>query len=83
MHESWANFFPYFAGAFKLIILAIGAFLAIKWHFDEERRVRQAEGMVFDNNPSLMKKLVMKLSIPFFLSLLILIVIYLTDRLLY
>ncbi|WP_341661767.1 hypothetical protein [Vibrio sp.] len=83
MNDSWANFFPYFAGAFKLIILAIGAFLAIKWHFDEERRVRQAEGMVFDNNPSLVKKLVMKLSIPFFLSLSILVVIYLTDRLLY
>ncbi|WP_114784153.1 hypothetical protein [Vibrio tetraodonis] len=83
MNESWANFFPYFAGAFKLIILGIGAFLAIKWHFDEEIRVRQAEGMVFDNNPSLMKKLAMKLSIPFFLSFLILVVIYLTDRLLY
>ena len=82
MNDSWANFFPYFAGAFKLIILGIGAFLAIKWHFDEERRVRQAEGVVFDK-PSLMKKLAMRLTLPFFLSFLVILVIYLTDRVLY
>lgn len=56
MNASWANFFPYFAGAFKLIVLAIGGYLAIKWHFDEDKRLREQEGEVF-NTLSLKKKL--------------------------
>ncbi|MDW6002435.1 hypothetical protein [Vibrio mangrovi] len=78
MNGSWANFFPYFAGAFKIIVLGIGAYLAIKWHFDEERRVREAEGVVFDK-PSAMKKLAMILAFPVFLVILILLVIYATN----
>ncbi|KDM91338.1 hypothetical protein [Photobacterium galatheae] len=78
MNGSWANFFPYFAGAFKLIVLGIGAYLAIKWHFDEERRVREAEGVVFDK-PSFMKKLVMRLALPVLLILLVFLVIYATN----
>ncbi|HHX8352536.1 hypothetical protein R7P67_07545 [Vibrio sp. Vb0937] len=82
MNDSWANFFPYFAGAFKLIVLGIGAYLAIKWHFDEERRVREAKGVVFDN-PSLMKKFAKTLTLPFLLCLLVLLVIYATNWFLY
>ncbi|EGR0195587.1 hypothetical protein FRN31_01635 [Vibrio alginolyticus] len=77
MNDSWANFFPYLAGAFKLIVLGIG-----KWHFDEERRVREAEGVVFDN-PSLMKKFAKTLTLPFLLCLLVLLVIYATNWFLY
>ncbi|NAW87121.1 hypothetical protein [Photobacterium halotolerans] len=82
MNGSWANVFPYLAGAFKLIILGIGAYFAIKWHFDEEKRVRKAEGVVFDN-PSFMKKLAMMLAIPVLLILLVLLVIYATNWYLY
>lgn len=78
MNGSWANFFPYFAGAFKLIVLGIGAYFAIKWHFDEERRVREAEGVVFDK-PSFMKKLAMMLALAVLLVLLALLVIYATN----
>lgn len=78
MNSSWANFFPYFAGAFKLIVLGIGAYFSIKWHFDEERRVREAEGVVFDS-PSFMKKLVMMLVLVILLALLTFLVIYATS----
>ncbi|ABE51003.1 MULTISPECIES: hypothetical protein [Methylobacillus] len=79
MNGSWANSFPYFAGAFKLIVLGIGAYFSIKWHFDEERRVREAEGVVF-NKLSFMKKLAMILVLAVLLVLLALLVIYATDR---
>lgn len=79
MNGSWANSFPYFAGAFKLIVLGIGAFFAIKWHFDEERRVREAAGVVFDK-PGFMKKLAIILALAVLLVFLALLVIYATDR---
>lgn len=72
------NIFPYFAGAFKLIVLGIGAYFAIKWHFDEDRRVREKEGVVF-NEPSFMKKLTMMLALSVLPVLLILLVIYATN----
>ncbi|MBD0786324.1 hypothetical protein HUO09_08195 [Vibrio sp. Y2-5] len=75
MNSSWANFFPYFAGAFKLIVLGIGGYLAIKWHFDEEARVREEEGVVFDRS-GYMKKMAMILV---FLVTLVILVIYATN----
>lgn len=78
MNSGWANFFPYFAGALKIIVTAIGAYFAIKWHFDEDRRVREAEGEVFDK-PSALKKLAMMLAIPVLLTLLIILVVYATN----
>ena len=81
MNASWANFFPYFAGAFKLIVLAIGGYLAIKWHFDEDRRLREQEGEVF-NTLSLKKKLVTALVITIVVTCLITLVVYATDWLL-
>ncbi|KQH87197.1 hypothetical protein [Vibrio furnissii] len=78
MNGSWANFFPYFAGAFKLIVLGIGAYLAIKWHFDEDRRVKEAAGVVFDE-PSAMKKWASMLAIPTLLTLLVIVVVYATN----
>lgn len=82
MNASWANFFPYFAGAFKLIVLAIGGYLAIKWHFDEDKRLREQEGEVF-NTLSLKKKLVTALVITIVVTCLITLVVYTTDWLLY
>ncbi len=82
MNASWANFFPYFAGAFKLIVLAIGGYLAIKWHFDEDKRLREQEGEVF-NTLSLKKKLVTALVITIVVTSLITLVVYATDWLLY
>lgn len=72
------NIFPYFAGAFKLIVLGIGAYFAIKWHFDEDRRVKEAEGVVFEKlNP--IKKWAMILLLPILFVLLVLLVIYATN----
>lgn len=82
MNASWANFFPYFAGAFKLIVLAIGGYLAIKWHFDEDKRLREQEGEIF-NTLSLKKKLVTALVITIVVTCLITLVVYATDWLLY
>jgi hypothetical protein len=39
---SWANFFPLVFFPFKIIVLGIGMFFAIKWHHDEAKR-RAAE----------------------------------------
>ncbi|UYI50034.1 hypothetical protein OFO16_18735 [Vibrio natriegens] len=75
MNASWTNFFPYFAGAFKLVVLGIGGYLAIKWHFDEEARLREDEGVVFDRS-NYMKKMVMIL---IFLVTLVILVIYATN----
>ncbi|MCY9829079.1 hypothetical protein [Vibrio chagasii] len=82
MNASWANFFPYFAGAFKLIVLAIGGYLAVKWHFDEDKRLREQEGEIF-NTLSLKKKLVTALVITIVVTCLITLVVYATDWLLY
>ncbi|QMV15784.1 hypothetical protein [Vibrio spartinae] len=82
MNSGWANFFPYFAGALKLIVLGIGAYLAIKWHFDEDKRVKEAAGEVFDK-PSAMKKVAMILAFPVLLTLLIILVVYATNWVLY
>lgn len=81
MNGNWANLFPYLAGAFKLIVLGIGAYFAIKWHFDEDRRVKEEAGVVFDK-PTAIKKWAMILAIPVFLIVLIFIAIYSTNWLL-
>ncbi|OEE41876.1 hypothetical protein ACODG7_13930 [Vibrio anguillarum] len=75
MNSSWADFFPYFAGALKIIVTSIGAYFAIKWHFDEEARVREKEGVVFDRS-SYMKKMAMILVT---LVILVILVIYATN----
>ena len=78
MNGSWANFFPYFAGAFKLIVFVVGAYFAIKWHFDEERRVREAEGVVFAKQ-SATKKLLKMLALPVLLTVLVVLTVYATN----
>lgn len=82
MDGNWANLFPYLAGAFKLIVLGIGAFLAIKWHFDEDRRVREAKGEILDK-PTFKKKLAIMIAFPVLMILLIVVVVYLTNKILY
>ena len=37
----WSNFVPIFLMAIKLIVLAVCGFFAVKWHFDEEKRVKK------------------------------------------
>lgn len=76
--DSWADVFPYFAGALKLVVLAIGAYFAIKWHFDEDRRVKEKAGIVFDK-PTAIKKLAMMLTIPVLLTLAVIVTIYATN----
>ncbi|BEI24783.1 hypothetical protein KW517_14920 [Vibrio fluvialis] len=75
MNGSWSNFFPYFAGALKIVVLGIGGYLAIKWHFDEEARVREEKCVAFDRS-SYMKKMVMILA---FLVTVVVLVIYATN----
>ncbi|MCY9843886.1 hypothetical protein [Vibrio caribbeanicus] len=48
MMENWADFFPYFAMGFKLIVLGIAAFFAIKWHVDQDRLAKEKK----NNTPS-------------------------------
>ncbi|MBY8248513.1 hypothetical protein KW542_09120 [Vibrio fluvialis] len=55
--------------------LGIGGYLAIKWHFDEEARVREEKGVAFDRS-SYMKKMVMILA---FLVTVVVLVIYATN----
>ncbi|CCO47227.1 conserved hypothetical protein [Vibrio nigripulchritudo SOn1] len=37
----WTDFFPYVAMAFKVIVLLIGGYFAIKWHFDQDRKLKK------------------------------------------
>ncbi|MEM1236456.1 MAG: hypothetical protein AAGI10_05745 [Pseudomonadota bacterium] len=40
----WSDLFPLVFFPFKIIVLGIGAYFAIKWHYDEDNRKRkQAE----------------------------------------
>lgn len=80
--SSWADSFPYFAGAFKLIVMIIGGYFAIKWHFDEERRVREAQGEVFDK-VGFAKKVAVIIFGLFILTLVVTVSVYATNWLLY
>jgi len=37
----WSNFVPIFLMAIKLLVLGVCGFFAIKWHFDEEKRMKK------------------------------------------
>ncbi|MDA0149006.1 hypothetical protein [Vibrio sp. LaRot3] len=37
----WTDFFPYVAMAIKVIALAIAGYYAIKWHFDQDKKLKQ------------------------------------------
>ncbi len=82
MGSNWANFFPYFAGALKLIVLGIGGYFAVKWHFDEEKRVREKEGAIFEK-PSLTRKVSTIVALTILLTSLVWGVVYLTNWVLY
>ena len=41
--DHWSNIFPLIFLPVKFIVLGIGAYFAIKWHFDEEKRVKARE----------------------------------------
>ncbi|MDC0609812.1 hypothetical protein OAP63_03705 [Vibrio sp.] len=75
MGNSWSDIFPWAAGAFKLIILGIGGYLAIRWHFDEEARVREEEGVAFDRAKNIRKMVILLVM----LLLLIALTVYLTN----
>lgn len=44
--SDWVNLFPYIFFPFKVIVLAIGMYYAIKWHYDQDKlkKQREAEG---------------------------------------
>ncbi|MBU2958917.1 hypothetical protein Q4511_13755 [Paracoccus sp. 1_MG-2023] len=39
--EHWSDFFPLIFLPFKLIVLGIGMFFAIKWHVDRDNQERE------------------------------------------
>lgn len=39
----WTDFFPYIAMAFKVLVLCVGGFFAIKWHFDKDKELKEKE----------------------------------------
>jgi hypothetical protein len=39
--DHWTNFVPYFLMAIKLIALAVAGFFAIKWHFDQDKKLKE------------------------------------------
>ena len=40
--EHWADLFPLIFLPFKIIVLGIGMFFAIKWHVDKDNAQRKA-----------------------------------------
>lgn len=42
MELSWVDFFPIVFLPFKLIVLGVGMYFAIKWHYDQDKK-QQAE----------------------------------------
>lgn len=82
MYSSWADWFPYFAGIFTLVVFGIGGYYAIQWHFDEERRVREAEGIVLAE-PSTAKKMMVVVASLIALTILTVVLVYATNWLLY
>ncbi len=41
--DHWSNFVPIVFMICKLLVLGIFGFFAVKWHFDEEKRVKARE----------------------------------------
>lgn len=41
---SWAELFPYVFFPFKIIVLGIGMFYAIKWHHDQAKKDKETTG---------------------------------------
>lgn len=39
--DHWSDLFPLIFFPFKIIVLGIGMFFAIKWHYDEDNRKRK------------------------------------------
>lgn len=41
--SDWVNWFPYVFFPLKVIVLCIGMYYAIKWHYDQGKIKREAE----------------------------------------
>lgn len=41
--EHWSNFFPYVFLAFKVLVVVVCGYFAIKWHFDQEKKINEAK----------------------------------------
>ncbi|MFD2179641.1 hypothetical protein [Veronia pacifica] len=41
--NSWLDFFPWIAMAIKLIALGVAGYFAIKWHFDQDKKLKEKE----------------------------------------
>lgn len=43
--DHWSDIFPLIFFPFKIIVLGVGAYFAIKWHYDEDNRQRKRRAM--------------------------------------
>ena len=41
MDINWVNFFPFVFLPFKLIVLGVGMYFAIKWHYDQDKKKKE------------------------------------------
>ncbi|MQQ07911.1 hypothetical protein GFB49_05550 [Epibacterium sp. SM1979] len=41
MDINWVNFFPIVFLPFKLIVLGVGMYFAIKWHYDQDKKKKE------------------------------------------
>lgn len=39
--DHWTDFFPYVAMVIKVVALAVAAYYAIKWHFDQDKKLKE------------------------------------------
>lgn len=44
------EWFPIVAGAFKLVVLGIAMFFAIKWHYDKDKEAKALKKAAEENN---------------------------------
>jgi hypothetical protein len=41
--DHWSEIFPFIFFPFKIIVLGVGMFFAIKWHVDQDNKKRKEE----------------------------------------
>ncbi|MEM9632101.1 MAG: hypothetical protein AAGA50_12295 [Pseudomonadota bacterium] len=42
MDLDWVDFFPLVFFPFKIIVLGVGMFFAIKWHYDQDKKKNES-----------------------------------------
>ncbi|MBQ4810189.1 hypothetical protein J8M20_02530 [Pseudoalteromonas luteoviolacea] len=41
--DHWSDFFPYIFMGVKVIALGVAGYFAVKWHFDQDRKLKEKE----------------------------------------